>query len=53
MSYGLAEEINNKKGMEKKEAINYNICYTHSGHDVGCRLRLHYFSHAQIKKRKE
>ena len=29
-----------KKGIEKKEEINYNIYHTHSGHDVGYRLRL-------------
>ena len=52
MSYGLAEEINNKKDIEKKEEINYNICHTHPGHDVGCRLRLYYFSHAQILKQR-
>ena len=38
-----------KKGIKKKEEINYNICHTHPGHDVGYRLRLYYFSHAQIK----
>ena len=48
MSFEFAEEINNKKGIEKKDDINYNIGHTHSGHDVGCRLRLYYFSHAQI-----
>ena len=37
-----------KKGIEKKEEINYNICHTHPGHDVGCRLWLYYVDHAQI-----
>ncbi|HDZ01343.1 MAG TPA: hypothetical protein ENH52_07765 [Nitrospirae bacterium] len=30
-----------KTDMEKKEEINYNICHTHPGHDVGCRLRFY------------
>ncbi len=47
-SFGLAEEINNKKGIEKKDDINYNICHTHPGHEVGFRLRLYYFSQVQI-----
>ena len=30
-----------KKGIEKKDGINYNICHTHPGHEVGYRLRLY------------
>ena len=30
MSFEFAEEINNKKGIEKKDDINYNISHTHS-----------------------
>ena len=50
MFFGLAEEINNKKGIEKKENINYNIGHTHPGHDVGSRQRISQVDHAQINK---
>ncbi len=42
-----------KKGIEKKDDINYNIGHTHPGHDIGYRQRLLYFEHAQINDRKK